>query len=182
MLGARLLWWCAAVRAPTGFGYSIPFSQALWCQPIWVTDDSRGARSNDRPITLMKQAASDVCRILGSQPEAKPAEEMPAKPEMLLHGPSLNGDFHWHGKRVPLTPTPWGLVDYLWNRPLRRASYSNAKQVVWGGYVKDSTIESAAYRATKCFKKAKVPLRVGIKKKQKLVFLEEVKESEEQAD
>ena len=166
VLGARLLWWCAAAVAPTRFGYSRPFSQALWCQPIWVTDDSRGTRSNDRPITLMKQAASKVCRLLEKAPDNVATDQ--EKRETPENGPQEPNRFWWNGSLAEFQRTPWLLLKCVWDRPtegtpgnlMKKVDESTALDEVWSGAQKsESTLSRTVNRVNNHLEKFPFTLR-----------------------
>ncbi|KKK95630.1 hypothetical protein LCGC14_2670860 [marine sediment metagenome] len=153
VLGARLIWWLAAANAPTDFGYRKDFSPTIWFQPIWVAEDGWNTRSNPHPLTLMKQAASKVCRLLDKAPDS--VATAPKKCETPENGPQEPNVFWWNGQSVTLQKTPWLLLKCVWDRPRHVVAGESVAHVeeltaldeVWGGaHKKESTLSGTVKR------------------------------------
>ena len=131
VLGARILWWCAAALEPKRFGYTPGFSRTVWTQPFWFVDNfesgMRELQVNRRPIELLQQAAMYVLRNMDSFECVE--TEHPTPP----NGVEPGGVFYWDGKKVQLQPLQARLVSELLKVQKRRLPLSLATENVWNG-------------------------------------------------
>lgn len=163
VLGARLLWWCAAAKNPKDFDFVGSFTHLLRTQPFWVTTHGffgRSTRANPYPLSLMREAAWALTRLAtsGSCHASVEAENEPAETE---EGPCPIRTFRYRGAIMEFTETEWRLLDYLWRKRSRRAYWEEALDDLWGDDATKAAIQTAASRINSKFKAESIPLHVG---------------------
>lgn len=163
VLGAKLVWWCAAAKTPRSFGFDAGLSLEVWSLPIWAVDCGLQAKLSVYPLDLMQECAADLLRIASLGPAANtPVIDEPADGQ--ADGPGEGCIFRWQGKNCTLSDTLSNFVRYLWKQPERLAPVVFANRDVWGGTVKTSAIYTAGHRVNKEFKTNNIPWRVGFDK------------------
>jgi hypothetical protein len=173
VLGARLLWWCAAAKHSKEFGFSRSFSQSLWTQPIWITSQGWVAEVNGYPISLIKETASETVNLLVTGSVADSLSDPEQSDAELADGPHPINQFRWKDKLAQLTNSQWQLVDYIWKTRYRRAHYDDLIERFWGEKAEDSAVETAASRTSQSLKKQGIPVRLRLKARYVCLAVEE---------
>lgn len=141
VLGARLLWWCAAAAAPSKFGYAFGFSRQLLLQPFWCIETPR-VQPSPRPLTLLAEAAKFVsCCPLDS----KSAER--CESQLQQDGPRNGGMFYRRGIKVEVTPTPLRMLTCLWSNLPDPVCIEELAEATWGH---DNDVEDGNISGTIC--------------------------------
>jgi hypothetical protein len=159
VLGARLLWWCAAAKSPEPFGFTPGFSHKLWTQPIWTLNQDRNVRANPRVVPLLQHAASHVCDVL--QREAMEDLQTATTPQTPPNGPEPPNRFWWNGRHVTLSRRPRDLLYYMWNH--RTAEIQTVIEKVWEKTIGDSTLDSTISRVNRVLADAEFPVSITSK-------------------
>ena len=162
VLGARLLWWCAAAKSPKQFGYSPGFSQELWSQPFWFLDQKEGRnfglRADQRPIILLQEAVA----YCWENREASDTELPPAD------GPGPSNTFRWKGRQIKLTPQQSNLLVCLWKRCGKPRDLSSVIDEAW--FEKPNTTKNAVQtcisKLNDLFSSAMIPFTISIENHQ----------------
>ena len=165
VLGARLLWWCAAAKHPKSFNLPPDFSLRLRHEPMWAIPYAKGIKANPRPVELMKSAANKVCGLLKSVGTEAPSQA--PSPSLRPDGPEDVGVFSWKGKGLSIPSQLWHLLKCLWDEPVRdvdgmpqrRVMVDTAVEAVWGrnaGVKKQKTIDGLFGRTRRWLEKKEI--------------------------
>jgi hypothetical protein len=163
VLGARLIWWCAAFESPEEFGFSGDFK--LWTEPIWAVDEATWTakrvytvRANRGALLLIRDAASEVCRLFDALQESGPPQSGEEAPPRF--GPWKGYTFWWEGRQpVHLSPVLWKLLSFMWKH--RYADRDWVMDQVWAESTTRSNFDSAKSRLNAILSKNGIPVEIS---------------------
>lgn len=101
VLGARLLWWCAAAKDPKAFDYSLDFRLRLWMLPIWTKLEEGKGLANPKPIEAIIDAVDAVCAnftSIAADARAEPPANSPATAGGDTHTERMDNVFRLRAK------------------------------------------------------------------------------------
>ena len=159
VLGARLLWWCAAATNPQKYGYSAGFSHQLWTEPLWFTEKVENnwlkLTANQRTLTLLQQAV-EFCF------QYKDCSESEVPPE---DGPGVAGDFYWKGIHVELTRQEFKLIKALWKQQNKYRDIQYIIDEAWeeAPNTTKATVQSCASKLSKKLADVGIPISISFR-------------------
>lgn len=160
VLGARLIWWCAAAESPEEFDFPVNFSPELLFQPYWAVDQGYTVRANHAALLLIRDTASEICRafdVLTKSGAFQSSEEV--SPHF---GPGKACTFWWEGRPVDLPPQLWKLLDFMWKR--RHVIRKQVIEQVWADGTSRSNFDCAKTRLNAILSNANIPVTISSRK------------------
>lgn len=145
VLGARLLWWCAAAEIPAEFGYSDWHSHLLKFHPFWISyvgvrgksiDSPALCRLEEHPVQLMRSSAARLLITIETQSSAtlnaaiKSDAPSVARPDGFDQAGNL-----WRGGvnlTLALAPLHLKILEVLFAAPSYTMDVVEFCKAVWG--------------------------------------------------
>lgn len=157
VVGARLVWWCAAAESPTEFGYPRDFFNRLLAQSIWTVIQDNTVMANRSAVSLMGDAASRIHDVINGLTEPGISESLVEPPPK--RGPWKGCRFCWDGKTAHFTPQLWKLLSFMWKH--RSVDRDQIRRQVWEKEASRSNFDSAKSRVNAILLDEKIPVTIS---------------------